>query len=55
MADYQKMYYILFNAMSQCTETMLNAMQQAEELYITADETPIAMAENPQPCKKAAP
>lgn len=46
MADYQKMYYILFNAMSQCTETMLSAMQQAEELYLAAEEVPLTVAEN---------
>lgn len=41
MADYQKMYYILFNAMSDSVQIMLKAMQQAEEIYIS--EEPITL------------
>lgn len=34
MPDYEKMYYILFNAMSESCERMLFAMQQADALCL---------------------
>lgn len=44
MANYQKMYYILFNAMSESCERMLLAIQQAEALYLIESDTPIHLA-----------
>lgn len=57
MPDYQKMYYILFNAMSESCEQMLLAMQQAEALYLTESSAPLLLVPDvdgvePPPCSK---
>lgn len=40
MPDYQKMYYILFNAMSESCERMLLAMQQADAICLDENTPP---------------
>lgn len=46
MADYQKMYYILFNSMSESCERMLTAIHQAEEMYLDDDSNPVNLVPN---------
>jgi hypothetical protein len=41
MADYQKMYKTLFNAVTDAVNILQKAQQTAEELYISAEETPL--------------
>jgi len=57
MADYQKMYNILFNEMTDAVEELdrvineaqklkerlINVQQMCEEVYIEADDTPLKM------------
>ena len=38
MADYQKLYYVLFHAMTDAIAILQKAQQDAEELYISAEE-----------------
>ena len=38
MADYQKLYYELFHAMTDAIAILQKAQQDAEELYISAEE-----------------
>ena len=38
MPDYKTMYRILFQAMALCIRILQKAQQDAEELYISADE-----------------
>lgn len=40
MANYSEMYKVLFRAITQVVETLQEAQQQTEEMYIT-DEKPI--------------
>lgn len=44
MADYRKMYYILFNAMSESCEMMLNAIHDAEALYMKDDNVVLKLS-----------
>ena len=39
MADYQKLYYVLFHAMTDAIAILQKAQQDAEELYISAEES----------------
>ena len=41
MADYPKMYQTLFRATTQAIEILKQAQIETEELYISADETPL--------------
>ena len=38
MADYKKMYYELFNAVTRAIETLQQAQRRTEELYISQAE-----------------
>ena len=38
MADYQKLYYVLFHAITDAIAILQKAQQDAEELYISAEE-----------------
>lgn len=38
MADYQKLYYVLFHAITDAISILQKAQQDAEELYIYAEE-----------------
>ena len=38
MADYQKLYYVLFHAMTDAIAILQKAQQDAEEQYISAEE-----------------
>ncbi len=39
MADYEKMYYGLFNEITDVIETLVKAQQKTEEMYVlSADE-----------------
>ena len=38
MADYQKLYYVLFHAMTDAIAILQKAQQDAEELSISAEE-----------------
>lgn len=39
MANYQKLYYVLFHAMTDAIAILQKAQQDAEELYISAEES----------------
>jgi len=38
MNNYQEMYYILFNAITEATRILEEAQKKAEEIYLSADE-----------------
>lgn len=38
MNNYQEMYYILFNAITEATKILEEAQKKAEEIYLSADE-----------------
>jgi hypothetical protein len=44
MADYAKMYKVLFSAVAKAIEDLQKAHKEAEEIYISADDTPITLA-----------
>ena len=44
MADYKKMYHILFNAITQSIDILQKAQIETEELFINADDTPIPIS-----------
>lgn len=48
MTNYQKMYYLLFNAMSEATQILLTAIQQEEEFYLTEEDTVVTLHEKNQ-------
>lgn len=41
MADYKKMYFTLFNAMTDTISQLQAAQQKAEEIYIQSGDTPL--------------
>ena len=43
MADYAKMYKVLFRATTKAIEDLKAAQIAAEEIYISADDTPITL------------
>lgn len=43
MADYQKMYTTLFNAMTDAISTLQEAQKKTEEMYISTDEPLISI------------
>ncbi len=43
MADYEKMYYELFGAVTKAIEILQQAQVDTEEMYISAKEPPIAI------------
>ena len=45
MADYKKMYYSLFNAVTKAIELLQNAQARTEELYIESSDTPLVYHE----------
>ena len=44
MADYKKMYGLLFNQVTKTIEKLQRIQRVTEEMYISADETPIPMS-----------
>ena len=55
MADYKKLYYKIFNAItnaekliSQAVGLMRTAQQECEETYMDADETPLRLTDKPE-------
>ena len=55
MADYKKLYYKMFNAVtdaeklvSQATGLMRTAQQECEEMYMDADDTPLRLTDKPE-------
>ena len=53
MADYKRMYYKMFNAMTlaqsmirEAEVILQEAQQECEELFIRADDTPISLTES---------
>ena len=55
MADYKKLYYKIFNAVtdaeelvSQATGLMPTAQQECEEMYMDADATPLRLMDKPE-------
>ena len=55
MADYKKLYYKMFNAVtdaeklvSQATGLMRTAQQECEEMYMDADGTPLRLMDKPE-------
>lgn len=40
MPDYKKMYYLLFNEITNTIEQLQIAQQRAEELYMDSEDTP---------------
>lgn len=38
MADYKKMYYLLFNKITDTISELQEVQQQEEEMYVSADE-----------------
>lgn len=55
MADYKKLYYKMFNAVtdaeklvSQAAYMMRTAQQECEETYMNADETPLRLTDKPE-------
>ncbi len=44
MADYKKMYSILFNEMSKAIDILQQAQIKTEEMFISADDTPVPMS-----------
>ena len=54
MANYKKLYYKMFNAVtdaeklvSQAAGLMRTAQQECEETYLDADETPLLLTDKP--------
>jgi hypothetical protein len=45
MADYKKMYKLLFNGMTDVIDILQSAQQQTEEMYLEANEPDIRFAE----------
>ena len=43
MADYVKMYKVLFRAITKAIEDLQAAQIEAEEIYISAEDTPIVI------------
>ncbi|MFT8888966.1 MAG: hypothetical protein ABF904_09135 [Ethanoligenens sp.] len=41
MADYKKMYFELFNSVTDAIGTLQKAQQRAEEAYMQSEETPL--------------
>ena len=55
MADYKKLYYKMFNAVtdaeklvSQAAGLMRATQQECEETYMDADETPLRLTDKPE-------
>ena len=46
MADYAKMYQILFRSQTQAIETLMKAQQETEELYISSPEPDIRVLDS---------
>ncbi|MBQ4101063.1 MAG: hypothetical protein IJC83_05915 [Oscillospiraceae bacterium] len=44
MADYKKMYSILFNEMTKAIDILQQAQIKTEEMFISADDTPVPMS-----------
>ena len=38
MNNYQEMYYVLFNAITEATKILEEAQKKVEEIYLLADE-----------------
>ena len=56
MADYKKLYHKMFNTVTdaeiliaQAGRMMRTAQQECEDMYAEADETPLTLADNPEP------
>lgn len=45
MAEYKQMYYKLFNVMTDVINTLMQAQQQTESMFIESGETPIHLVE----------
>ena len=43
MANYRKLYYLLFNKLTDIIAELQTVQQEAEELYINGDEAPIEL------------
>ncbi|MBQ1264459.1 MAG: hypothetical protein IIY04_03475 [Oscillospiraceae bacterium] len=41
MANYKEMYFKLFRAATKAIDLLVEAQQECEELYLSAEETPI--------------
>lgn len=54
MADYKKMYYTLFNAVTDAVENLQQAQRQAEEMFVSDTENQIRLllcdGKNPRRC-----
>ena len=48
MADYQKLYYVLFHAITDAIAILQKAQQDAEELYISAEELELRIVDMPE-------
>ncbi|MEM1484253.1 hypothetical protein V6615_05155 [Oscillospiraceae bacterium PP1C4] len=48
MADYKKMYHILFHETATVIEQLQEAQRKAEEVYIESDDTPLTIVEDEQ-------
>ena len=44
MADYKKMYSVLFNAITTSIDILQKAQAETEEMFISADDTPVPMS-----------
>ena len=47
MPDYQKMYFTLVRESSKAIDLLQDALREAEEIYINAPETPLAVLPTP--------
>ena len=46
MADYKKMYHILFHETTDVIEQLQKAQQRTEKVYIESDDAPISIVED---------
>ncbi|MBQ4100326.1 MAG: hypothetical protein IJC83_02130 [Oscillospiraceae bacterium] len=44
MADYKKMYSVLFNAITTSIDILQKAQAETEEMFISADDTPVSIS-----------
>lgn len=49
MPDYKKMYFILFAALSETIEQLQTIQREAEELYMSSPDPPVAVINKSNP------